>query len=816
MLLSEIATICGGKLINDQPIQITRLLTDSRKLFVPQGTLFIALKGGRHNGALFVADLYARGIRAFVCNQNFDTSIFPEASFILVNDTCTALQQIGSKHRRESSSRVVAITGSNGKTIVKEWLSQIIGNNMRTIRSPRSYNSQIGVPLSLWLIEPNTELSIIEAGISMRGEMNKLEKIIQPNDVIITNIGEAHQENFSSIEEKLKEKLTLCANAERIFYCKDQKLVAQYIETMFPNAQKISWGKSSNATYQISVSFNESGICLKFESNNKQVTTLLTMSDSVSVENICHSICYALELNIDTQHISERANKLQSIGMRLEQKDGHNNCTIIDDAYNADITSLEIALDMLHVLGDKKGLSKTLILSDLQQTGLDDTTLYSRVSKLLAEKNVSRLIGIGSHISQSLVGYPNATFFASTDAFLSSMSTGDFANEAILLKGSRNFEFEKITEMLEQRRHRTIMEINMNALAHNIGYFRKYLSRNTKLLAMVKAYSYGTGSFEIAKLMQEQGVDYLGVAFADEGYELRTAGISLPIIVMNPEEHSYDLMLQYDLEPETYSIDAIYKYSAAATKLGIDKAGIHIKINTGMMRSGFEPDEMDKVANALANCPNLKVLSAFSHLVGSDEACHDDFTQIQLNRFDTACRQLKEYLGYGFIRHILNSAGIERFSQHQYEMVRLGIGLYGVSAIDNARLRNVTTLKSYISQIREINAGESVGYSRKTILKRKSRIAVVPIGYADGLDRRLSNGVGSVLVHGKPAPISGNVCMDICMIDVTDIPEAMTGDEVILFGDQNPVWEMADKIGTICYEILTSIGRRVKRIYYVD
>ena len=816
MKLSKIAQICDGRTVNAQPIEITRLLTDSRKLFVAQGTLFIAVRGARHDGALFVADLYARGIRAFVCHTGFDTSAFPEASFVLVSDTTLALQQIAGEHRREMKSDVVAIVGSNGKTIVKEWLSQLIGGDRRTIRSPRSYNSQIGVPLSLWLIEPETELSVIEAGISMPAEMARLESIVAPNDVIFTNIGDAHQENFSSLEEKLNEKLVMCKNAKRIFYCKDQKMVADAIERNFGNAEKISWGKNADATYRITASVLGSTANLTVEGNGKKMLTSLNLTDTVSIENACHAICYALTLGIDTEHIAERVTKLQSIGMRLEQKEGHNNCTIIDDAYNADITSLEIALDMLHVLGDKKGLSRTLILSDMQQTGLDSAVLYQRVTELLNEKKVNRLIGIGGQISQSMANYPNATFFATTKDFLASMSTGDFANEAILLKGSRNFGFERIAEMLERRRNRTVMEINMNALAHNIAYFRKYLSKNTKLLAMVKAYSYGTGSFEIAKLMQEQGGDYLGVAFADEGYDLRVAGISLPIIVMNPEEHSYDLMLQYDLEPEIYSVESIFKYSAAAAKLGIGKAGIHIKINTGMMRSGFEPDEMDKVAQTLALCPNLKVISAFSHLVGSDEACHDEFTHTQLSRFDMACRRLNECLGYSFLRHVLNSAGIERFSDHQCEMVRLGIGLYGVSAIDNSRLRNVATLKSYISQIRDIEAGESVGYSRKTILKRKSRIAVVPIGYADGLDRRLSNGVGVVLVHGKPAPISGNVCMDICMIDVTDIPEAQTGDEVVLLGDQNPVWDMADKIGTICYEILTGIGRRVKRIYYFD
>lgn len=814
--LDELAAACQAQIINPKPISIGRLLTDSRHLFVAEHTLFVALRGPHHDGAHYIADLYRRGIRAFLCHTDVDTSAFAGASFLLVGDTTLALQQIAAMHRHRMPSRIVAIAGSNGKTIVKEWLSQIIADDLLTQRSPRSYNSQVGVALSLQLIEPETQLSIIEAGISQPGEMQRLADAIEPDDVIITNIGQAHQENFASIDEKLNEKLTLCRTAKRIFYCKSHTAIAQAIERNFPEAEKISWGNTTDAMCQITSTIADGKVQLIAKQGDTTINIASSLTDRMSIENMSHALCYALNLGIPSEHITQRASMLQSIGMRLEQKDGHNNCTLIDDAYNADITSLEIALDLLHVLGDRRGLSRTVILSDLQQTGLPDEVLYARVSTLLRQKNVDRLIGIGPHISNALSTQHGTQCFSSTDDFLRRMSTADFRDEAILLKGSRNFGFERITEMLEQRRHRTVMEINLNALAHNIGYFRSFLAPQTRLLAMVKAYSYGTGSFEIAKLMQQQGVDYLGVAFADEGYDLRAAGITLPIAVMNPEEHSYDLMLSHDLEPEIYSESALCKYSAAAAKAGIASAPIHIKINTGMNRSGFEVSDMQHVAQLLRRHPNLHVVSVFSHLVGSDEARFDEFSQEQIGKFEAAAAELHRYIGYDFMRHILNSAGIERFNTHQCEMVRLGIGLYGVSAVDNSKLRNVATLKSYIAQIHDNEAGESVGYSRKTILTRHSRIAVVPIGYADGLDRRLSNGVGEVIIRGHKAPIAGNVCMDICMVDVTDIPDACEGDEVILFGDENPVWDMAERIGTISYEVLTGIGRRVKRVYYVD
>lgn len=815
--LAQVAALCCADIVGDEKRSFSEIITDSRRLFVPVKSIFIALKGERHDGENYVADLYERGVRMFICRRGFDFSRFSSASFVLVDDTLRALQQLAAAHRESMSARVLAICGSNGKTIVKEWLSQLVADDIRSVRSPRSYNSQVGVPLSVLKIEPETQLAIIEAGISKPGEMARLESVIRPDDVIITNIGLAHQENFASLRDKLKEKVGLAARAKRVFFCSDQAEVAAEVKTLCPNAELISWGRSASAKYSVKHTSDDGGLHIEvaFDGNTYSFTSP-QLSDPMSAENMANAIIYALELGISPERIAGRVASLESVGMRLEQKEGHNGCSIIDDAYNADITSLEVALDMLYVMGGRKSLSRTLILSDLQQTGLPDAMLYFRVEKLLEEKRVDRLIGIGPRISANMAGRHDSTFFESTDDFLRRMSTADFHNEAVLLKGQRSFCFERIATTLECLRNRTVMEVNLSALAHNISYFRHFLKPETKLLAMVKAYSYGTGSFEIAKLMQQQGVDYLGVAFADEGYDLRVAGISLPIIVMNPESHCFDLMLKYDLEPQIYGFEELEAYSEAVCRAGLDVAPVHIKFNTGMNRSGFCVEEAKAVADKIISLGNLRVVSSFSHLVESEDSSKDDATLSQINMFTIAAETLSKTLGYKFIRHILNSAGIERFPDYQMEMVRLGIGLYGVSAIDNSRLDNVASLKSYISLVRKAKAGETVGYNRRTVLHRDSKIAIVPIGYADGVDRRLSNGVGSVLINGVLAPIAGNVCMDIIMVDVTDVPEVKAGDVVELFGDSHPVWEMSSKIGTIPYEVLTGIGRRVKRVYFVE
>lgn len=814
--LADAASLCHAQLVGRPDRRFSHIVTDSRRLFVADCSVFVALKGQRHDGANYIPELYARGMRAFVCRRDFDTSAYPEASFMLVDSPIDALQAIAAAHRQAMTARVVAICGSNGKTIVKEWLSQLIGDDMPTIRSPRSYNSQVGVPLSVLKIEPETRLAIIEAGISLPGEMARLESVVRPDDVIFTNIGLAHQDSFPSFEAKMMEKVDMGARAKRVFFCADQAELAAAIRRRLPNAELVSWGKSADATYRVSTTLTQDGVEIGIVRGEMSLTLRSRLTDAISAEDITHAAVYALSAGIAPETLPARVAGIESVGMRLEQKEGHNGCTIIDDAYNADITSLEVALDMLYVMGGRRRLSRTVILSDLQQTGLPDELLYLRVSQLLTDKKVDRLVGIGPRISSCMAGRRGAQFFESTDDFLRSMSTADFHDEAILLKGQRSFRFERIMTMLECLRNRTVMEINMTALAHNVSYYRGLLRPGTKLLAMVKAYSYGTGSFEIAKLMQQQGVDYLGVAFADEGYDLREAGISLPIAVMNPEVHSFDLMLKYDLEPQIYCEEELRAYSEAVSKAGVAQAPVHVKFNTGMNRSGFEVGEASKVAGLIRELGNLRVVSAFSHLVESEDPTKDEGTLGQIEDFRGACERLSDGLGYKFIRHILNSAGIERFTEHQMEMVRLGIGLYGVSAIDNARLQNVATLKSYIAMLRPTKAGQTVGYNRRTTLGRDSVIAVVPIGYADGVDRRLSNGVGRVRIRGHYAPIAGNVCMDIIMVDVTDVPGVASGDVVELFGDADPVWNMSSRIGTIPYEILTGVGRRIKRVYFVE
>ncbi|MBQ3635338.1 MAG: bifunctional UDP-N-acetylmuramoyl-tripeptide:D-alanyl-D-alanine ligase/alanine racemase [Bacteroidales bacterium] len=821
--LSEIAEACGGRLVGSDVPCIDELLTDSRRLFVPERTIFVALRGERHDGHDYISDLYSRGMRAFMCEEPVQADKMGDASFVVVGDTLAALQKLAGYHRKKSKARVLAVCGSNGKTIVKEWLSQLVGGDMMTVRSPRSYNSQVGVPLSVLKIEEQTELAIIETGISKMGEMTKLNDIVLPDDVIVTNIGGAHQENFPSVDVKLREKLDIAEGAKRIYFCADQKDVASAIRRRFPSAELIGWGTDPYVDYVVKSEQSGDGCQITVAHGGETMKFSFFMTDQMSIENISHTIVYAIDNGIDKAKVAERLLSIEPVGMRLEQKEGHNGCLIIDDAYNADLTSTEVALDMLHVLGDKKGLTRTVILSDMQETGLPDSVLYKRVERLLVEKKIDRLIGIGQHITDSLSALQPSEgqrlrmqFFGSTEDFLRRMSTADFSHEAILLKGQRKFGFERISVMLENMRNRTVMQVNLASLAHNIAHFRSFLKPGVKLLAMVKAHSYGTGSFEIAKVMQQQGVDYLGVAFADEGVELREAGISMPIAVMNPEVHSFDLMLAYDLEPQIYGFEELEAYSQAVSRSGAASADVHIKFNTGMTRSGFEPEEAADVAQRLKEVGNLRVVSAFSHLVESEDPRADAGTLRQIEMFKGACEVLMKEIGYKFDRHILNSAGIERFSEHQMEMVRLGIGLYGLSAVDNSRLQNVVTLKSYVSLVRNVKAGETVGYNRRTRLTRDSKIAIVPIGYADGVDRRLSNGVGRVLIRGQFSPIAGNVCMDIIMVDVTDIAGVKAGDSVELFGDTDPVWNMASRIGTICYEILTGIGRRVKRVYYVE
>lgn len=814
--IENISRILNGRIQGKTHITVRNILTDSRAIAVPDVSLFFAIKGRNHNGHDYIADLYQRGVRAFVISEgtNLQTE-YPDAGFIIVENTVNALQQLAGHHRGLFTCPVVAISGSNGKTIIKEWLYHCLANNFTIARSPKSYNSQIGVPLSLWLLDDQTDLGIFEAGISLPGEMNKLRQIIKPDIGIFTNIGEAHQENFLNIEQKTQEKLKLFYGCKTLIFCQDHHLISNCIDQSpeLTGVEFFRWSFTSKANLQITGIIRKKGTTsIKGVYNHKSVQVTIPFTDNASIENSIHCLAFLLLQEVDTETIQSRMSTLPPVAMRLEQKNGINGCTIINDSYNSDITSLSIALDVLErQLHHKK---RTLILSDIFQSGKKQNELYNMVSHLCAEKNVTRIIGIGEAIyeHQQFFSMPGK-FYHTTDEFLYQFSPGDFQNECILIKGSRSYRFERISSLLELKKNTTRIEINISALVDNLNYFRSLLKPGTKIMVMVKAFSYGSGKHEIANMLQHQRVDYLGVAFADEGVELRKAGITIPIIVMNAEPESFDLMIQYGLEPEIYSLTCLKLFNDTVIRHQEINYPVHIKIDSGMHRLGFQPAETSALCSALKECQNILVKSIFSHLAGSDEKDFDDFTGKQIRCFEEMSAEIMHVLGYRVIRHILNSAGIERFSDFQYEMVRLGIGLYGISTINADKLRNISTLKSTILQVKTVKKGETVGYNRMGKTDRDSRIAIVPIGYADGLNRKLGNGKGKFLVQGKPAPVMGNICMDMTMIDVTDIP-AEEGDEVIIFGDAAPVTKLSKLLGTIPYEIMTGISGRVRRVYY--
>ncbi|NJK84699.1 MAG: bifunctional UDP-N-acetylmuramoyl-tripeptide:D-alanyl-D-alanine ligase/alanine racemase [Bacteroidales bacterium] len=678
------------------------------------------------------------------------------------------------------------------------------------VRNPKSYNSQLGVPLSVWLIDKENNLGIFEAGISMPGEMEKLEEIIQPEVGIFTNIGEAHQENFRDTSQKIREKLILFRRSRRIVYCRDQQMVHKEILTQYSKSGKelFRWSENENAEVIITKNRleNQTVITARFKDQSFEVT--IPFTDPASFENAAHVLTYLISEGETGSEVLNQFESLPVVAMRLEIKKGFNSCTLINDSYNSDLNSLIIALDALVM--QSQHASKTVILSDLLQTGQDETELYSRIAQWMNEKKITKFIGIGEKLSNNKYLFGSSSlFFPSTSAFLEHMNGIEFNREAILIKGSRSFGFEKISAAFEEKKHLTRLEINLNALIDNLNYYRSLLKSDTQIMVMVKALSYGSGSYEIANMLQFQRVHYLGVAIADEGAELRKAGIHLPIMVMNPDPVSFETMIQNHLEPELYNFTTLTSFQDMALRNLEHDYPVHIKIDTGMHRLGFSWDETEKLCGVLKNCPNIKVNSVFSHLAASDEEVHDEFTSNQIERFKKGCETIQNALGYPFIRHILNSSGIERFTESQFEMVRLGIGLYGFSPGKQNKLKNVGTLKSTISQIKRVSENETIGYGRKGKAGKGKTVGIVPIGYADGYNRKLGNGIGKMLVNNKFAPVVGNVCMDMCMIDLDGI-NAHEGDEVIVFGERFPASELANLLGTIPYEILTGISTRVK------
>lgn len=823
--MQDIHRIVGGEWIlrGSDGIPVRELLIDSRRLLSPPQTLFFAFITSRNDGHRYIRDLYEKGVRNFIVSRAPDELPAEDPpNVIRVNDTLHALQALTAFHRGQFTCPVIGITGSNGKTIVKEWLFQLMGKDKRIVRSPKSYNSQIGVPLSVWQMDHDDQLGIIEAGISKPGEMEMIEPIIRPTIGIFTNIGQAHDENFRNTVQKINEKLNLFHHAETIIYCADHEPIVRAVRSSVQLSEKknFTWGRHPSSLLRIASTATSSGMTrITGIFSGKEGSITIPFTDTASIENACCCWAVMLLFGYDMGTIQERMRWLTSIAMRMEMKEGINHCSILNDSYSADVKSLNIALDFLDQ--QKQHERKTVILSDFLQTGKPDAALYSEIATLLAGKKIQRLIGIGSRIREQSACFPmEKEFFPDTDAFIRDFNPGRFQSEAILLKGARIFGFEKISTLLQQKAHETVLEINLDALIHNLNYFRSQLHPSTRIMVMVKAFSYGSGSYEIASLLQYHQTDYLAVAYADEGYELRKAGITMPIIVMNPEEESMVGMIRNRLEPEIYNfrvlemLDRCIRNDNGNLK---EQVTIHIKLDTGMHRLGFDATDLEALAYRIRSNPMLKVGSVFSHLAAAEDPVHDAFTREQIHVFEHMCSRLRSLLGEHFLMHILNSAGICRFPEAQFGMVRLGISLYGVPACDEqtGRLQHVSTLRSAVSQIKKVPAHDTIGYNRGWTAESDMTIAVVPIGYADGLSRRLSNGKGRLLVNGTFARIVGNVCMDMCMIDVTGM-QVTEGDEVIIFGKDNPITELARDMETIPYEVLTGISRRVKRVYYQE
>jgi len=804
---SELEGITGGKILSASNNRAVITLTiDSRKILVSENTLFFAIRGDRHDGHKYLQGLYEKGIRQFVVEDAGSIS-FPDANVILVRSSVEALQKLAAFHRSTFHIPVIGVTGSNGKTIIKEWLYQLLSRDNSIVKNPGSYNSQVGVPLSVWQMQAYHQLGIFEAGISRVGEMDKLEPIIKPSIGIFTNIGSAHNDGFSSIEEKISEKLKLFKETQRLIYCKDHVLIDKVVQLNGLNT--VSWGFSNDANIVVTRIGNH--YTLAFAS--KVVTITLPFRDHASVENAMHCIAYLLSSGYSENQIQSGVDSLRVIPMRLELKEAINRCQLIDDTYNNDLAGLRISLDFLSNLRQKK--KKRVILSDILQSGLSDDELVNAIAEMLNKADINSFIGIGPVLlkGKKYFSHPSA-FYESTDAFLRSVSTDEYQDEIILVKGARVFQFERIVGRLLKKVHGTVMEIDLDAMVHNLNFFKSRLNPETKLMIMVKALAYGSGSNEIASLLQYHKVDYLGVAYADEGIELRKNNISLPIMVMNPSPESFDQLLDHHLEPEIYS----FKILRALLELNRKETfKIHIKFDSGMHRLGFEENDLEDLTVLLNENRHLHVASIFSHLAGADEALHDVFSREQAARFLLWADKLSVRLGYRPLYHILNSPGALRLPELQFDMVRLGIGLYGVDPTADGfnQLRQIATMKTIISQIKRLSTGDTIGYGRHGKAETETTIATIAIGYADGFSRAFSKGVGEVLINGQAAKVIGNVCMDMTMVDITGI-DAQEGDEVIIFGKDLPVQKVAARINTIPYEILTNTSERVKRVFVAE
>ncbi|MCH3923499.1 MAG: bifunctional UDP-N-acetylmuramoyl-tripeptide:D-alanyl-D-alanine ligase/alanine racemase [Bacteroidales bacterium] len=806
--LKILSSLVGGRIVGlkyaDNPID--NILFDSRRLNNINNTVFFAIKTTNNNGSKYIDDLYNKGIRLFVvdCNDEKSIPFYKDASYLVCDDVISCLQSLAVYRREMFDIPVVAITGSNGKTITKDWIVKLIDSDKKVCCNAKSFNSQIGVPISVYQMNEQTEIGIFEAGISKKDEMKNLQKIIQPTIGIFTNIGDAHQINFASMEEKIEEKLCLFINCKQIIFHDDNLLLATKIKMFCDknNIELISWGTHEDDTYQTSNLLKE--VCIPF-------------NDKASIENALTAYVCCLTLDINKRSLQERIKKLEQLEMRFEIKSGINNSLIVNDSYSCDFKSLEIALDYLNLQNKR---DKMVILSDLDNFNANNNNntpnaciAINEINTLLLNKNIDFLVAIGKDFynNQDKITLNNKKFYLSVEDFLLDAKRRDYTNKAILIKGARRFNFEKISRYLSSKAHQTVLEINLSAIVDNVRHFRSFLKPETMLMAMVKASSYGCGGYEVAATLEKSNmVNYLTVAFADEGVELRQGGIKLPIMVMTPEEESIEKIKQYNLEPVIHSIKVLERFVN-------EQINIHIKLDTGMHRLGFEQNDINSLIAIIKTHPNIRIRSIFSHFYGADDESLDEYTLKQLSLFEKMSSQITQAFDYKILRHICNSAGIVRFPQAHYDMVRLGVGMYGIGVnIEEQRhLRFVHRLRTTITQIREIDAGEDVSYSRRFVSKHKTTVGVIPIGYADGLNRHLGNEHCSVWINGEYANIIGNICMDMCMIDLTNI-KAKEGDTVIIFGNENPVTKLSSALDTIPYEIFTSVAQRVKRVYFQE
>jgi alanine racemase len=799
---------------NNSAVSIDAISIDSRSLQNGSQTLFFALVGTNNDAHIYIKDLIGKGVKNFVVTH-IPEGCEAKANFLIVKNTLEALQQFAAYYRGLFHFPIIGLTGSNGKTIVKEWLNFLLSPDYNIVRNPKSYNSQVGVPLSVIAINEQHNLGIFEAGISQVNEMEKLEAIIKPTIGILTNIGSAHDEGFANVEEKIKEKLQLFKHSKTIIYQKNE-----IVDTVLSHFNSVSFGTFFSWSFtdkSADVFLSKKSVLditiLQVKQKNTEFEIQIPFQDKASIENAISCLMVLLHFKYDEKTIQNRIELLYPVEMRLKVKNGINNCSIIDDSYSSDFQSLKIALDFLE--SQTKRQKKTLILSDIFQSGLPNEELYSKVAQLIVSNKITRVIGIGEIISSFKNKFTNFITFKNTESFISSFDDLNFNNETILIKGARTFHFEEIVALLEEKTHETVLEINLNAISHNLNFFKSKLKPKTKIMVMVKAFGYGSGGLEIAKLLEHHKVDYLGVAFADEGISLKNGGINLPIMVLNPETTSFSAIIQHQLEPEIYSLKGLRAFLKIAEQKKLKHFPIHIKLDTGMHRLGFENNTIDDLITTLKGNQTVKVKSVLSHMATSDDLEHKDFAHSQIDLFEKLSSKLMTELEIKPVRHILNTSGISNFPDSQYDMVRLGIGLYGVSndREEQKYLENVGTLKSVISQIRTIPAGESVGYGRRFMAVKPTKIATIPIGYADGISRGWGNGAGYVTIKNEKATILGSVCMDMLMVDVSEI-DCKEGDAAIIFGESPTVNYIAQKLNTIPYEILTSISQRVKRVFY--